>query len=78
MLGRLFTLVNRRNGKMERNHLKCPLCDRMVTEKDGCFTCVDHGDWYRYSAMLLVRAPSVELTGGDPLLLPWEQEASPR
>ncbi len=58
---------------MEETRRACPMCGEIMAERDGIFTCPEHGDWYSYSAKLLVRAPSAEAMVIERVLMPWEQ-----
>ena len=58
---------------MEETPRTCPICGEAMAERDGVFTCAEHGDWYSYSARLLVRNPSAEAMAVERVLMPWEQ-----
>lgn len=57
---------------MEDVRRACPICGAILAEVEGRFACVEHGDWYSYSANLLVRAPSPEAKSQARVLMPWE------
>ena len=58
---------------METMPRRCPVCDQVLSDGDGFFTCDEHGKWYSYSADLLVRAPEPEAPAAVRVLMPWEQ-----
>ncbi len=57
---------------MEDTSRACPLCGEAMAEVDDHFTCAEHGDWFSYSANLLVRAPGAEAKASERVLMPWE------
>lgn len=58
---------------METARRECPLCANVMVDREGVFTCAEHGEWHSYSPALLVRTPSAEAKVAERVLMPWEQ-----
>ena len=60
---------------MEPIRRECPACGQVMDESDGAFICAEHGAWFSYGPVLLVRAPRVEDLSLGHFSMPWEQQA---
>ncbi len=60
---------------MDTMQRKCPVCDNVMAECDGHFTCAEHGNWFVYGANTLMRAPDDQAKAQERVVMPWEKLA---
>ena len=58
------------NDDASRTH-ECPSCGKSLTHLHGSLYCKEHGSFFIYSSLLLVRVPRPELNTFHKLL-PWD------
>lgn len=60
---------------METNTMKayaCPTCGAQLECDGASYRCQQHGQWFSYSANLLVHAPSDDYKTREHFTMPWE------